>query len=122
MVLVDTSIWIKHLRKTEPQLVELLDQALVLMHPLILGELACGSLNNRTGILGHLGALPAAVSASDEETLGLIEDRRLWGRGIGWIDAHLVASALLANCRLWTADERLRRVCEDVGVNFAGVV
>ncbi len=122
MVLVDTSIWIKHLRKTEPQLVELLNRALVLMHPLILGELACGSLNNRTGILRHLRALPAAVSASDEETQGLIEDRRLWGRGIGWIDAHLLASALLTNCRLWTGDERLRRVCEDAGVNFAGVV
>src|ERR1700733_8860677 len=102
MVLVDSSVWIEHFRKGQPQLATLLNDASVLMHPFILGELSCGNLKNRADILRDLEDLPQAVAATHEETLGLMSKRKLWGRGIGWIDAHLVASALLSHCRLWT--------------------
>jgi predicted nucleic acid-binding protein len=119
MVLVDTSVWIQHFRTGEPRLTELLSEALVLMHPFVLGELACGNLKNRAGILRNLGVLPTVASATHEETLDLIQNRKLWGQGIGWVDAHLLASALLSNCGLWTLDERLRRLAGDSGVKLS---
>jgi len=109
MVLVDTSVWIGHFRRNKPALAELLTEASVLTHPFVLGELACGNLKKRAVILSNLAALPGAVPATDNECLRLIEDRNLWGRGIGWIDAHLLASALLSSCVLWTLDESLNR-------------
>ena len=96
----------------------LLEHAQVLTHPLIVGELACVSLRNRVTVLGNLTALPATVAATHEEALQLVEDRKLWGRGIGWVDAHLLASALISNCRLWTLDERLDRAARDTGVKW----
>jgi predicted nucleic acid-binding protein len=116
MVLVDTSVWIGHFRKYSPELAELLDEATVLTHPFVLGELACGNMKNRGAVLSNLELLPAAVAATHEETLRLIEDHRLWGRGIGWVDAHLLASALLSNCALWTFDERLDQAASAAGV------
>jgi predicted nucleic acid-binding protein len=116
MVLVDTSVWIDHFRRNSPALAELLDEATVLTHPFVLGELACGNMKNRGAILSSLEALPAAVPATHEETLRLIEDHRLWGRGIGWVDAHLLASALLSHCALWTLDDRLDRTASAAGV------
>lgn len=118
MVLVDTSVWIEHFRKGKPQLVDLLDQAAVLMHPFVLGELACGNLNNRAIILNQLRALPEAVSATHHETLSLIERRKLWARGIGLVDAHLLASALLSNCDLWTLHEKLNHASAEAGVRY----
>jgi predicted nucleic acid-binding protein len=117
MVLVDSSVWIEHFRKGQPQLATLLNEASVLMHPFILGELACGNPKNRADILRDLEDLPQAVAATHEETLDLMGKRNLWGRGIGWIDAHLVASALLSHCRLWTLDTRLVRASADAGVH-----
>ncbi len=114
MVLVDTSVWIQHLRKGEPQLAELLEKATVLIHPFVLGELACGRLKNRGQFLSDLETLPEATVATQEETLELIHNRKLWGRGIGWIDAHLLASALLSNCRLWTLDQNLKTIADDL--------
>ena len=116
MVLVDTSVWIDHFRRNSPALAELLNEATVLTHPFVLGELACGNMKNRGAILGSLEALPVAVPATHKETLRLIEDHRLWGRGIGWVDAHLLASALLSNCALWTLDEKLDRTANAAGV------
>jgi len=116
MVLVDTSVWIGHFRKADQRLAGMLNWALVLTHPFVLGELACGSLKNRAAILSDLGALPAAASATHDETLRLIEHRLLWGKGIGWIDTHLLASALLTDCEFWTLDERLKRVAAELGV------
>lgn len=107
MVLVDTSVWIDHFRKNDPILAALLSDGEAVTHPFIIGELCCGNLKNRAMILGHLAALPAAVSATHEETLGVMQDRRLWDRGIGWVDAHLLASALLSGCSFWTRDARL---------------
>ena len=107
MVLVDTSVWVAHLRRTEPALVNLLNDGLVLMHPFVRGELACGNLKDRRKLLSDLAALPTAKTASTEEVLDLIELRKLSGLGLGWTDVHLLASALLSNARLWTTDKRL---------------
>ena len=116
MVLVDTSVWIEHFRFGNHALRNALNDSLVLMHPFVLGELACGGFKNRTRVLSDLAALPAAQTAAQEEVLRLVDDRRLWGRGIGWIDAHLLASALLSGCRLWTTDVRLNRVAGALGL------
>ena len=107
MVLVDTSIWIAHFREGQPALADLLSDGQVLMHPFVVGELACGNLKNRSKILSELQALPPAAHASNSEVMRFVEDRRLWGKGLGWIDAHLLASALLSHCRLWTLDKGL---------------
>jgi predicted nucleic acid-binding protein len=108
VILVDTSVWIGHLRRSDPILSELLEAGDVLTHPLVVGELACGNLPAREEVLGLFQQLPAAPSASDPEALHFIERHRLMGRGIGYIDVHLLASAALAEgARLWTADARL---------------
>jgi predicted nucleic acid-binding protein len=117
MVLADTSIWIEHFRHRAPTLAAHLAEGLVLMHPFISGELACGNLKNRAVILSDLNALPPSRLASNAEVLHLIEDRRLWGRGLGWVDAHLLASALLSNCRFWTLDVRLAKAAEELGLS-----
>ncbi len=108
MILVDTSVWIDHFRRGNPTLVAALEREDVLTHPFVIGELACGELKKRREVLDLLAALPAAVVASDEETLNFIERHRLMGNGIGYIDAHLLASvALTEGGRLWTLDKRL---------------
>jgi predicted nucleic acid-binding protein len=109
MILADTSVWIQHFRKTVPALKGFLEQGLILMHPVIRGELACGSLAARPQTLRYLSALPRAKTATDAEVLQLIEDHKLSGLGIGWIDAHLIASSLLSGCVLWTLDRRLNQ-------------
>jgi predicted nucleic acid-binding protein len=116
MALVDTSVWIAHFRRGEPALADRLSEGLVLTHPFVSGELACGNLKERALTLSHLHALPEAVTATSSEVLKLIEDRRLWGRGLGWIDAHLLASALLSNCWLWTLDNSLARAAREMGL------
>jgi predicted nucleic acid-binding protein len=111
MILVDTSVWIDHFRRSDPRLQALLDDGGVLMHPAVLGELACATLRARSRTLSYLQSLPLAPSiADDEETMFVIESRGLWGKGIGWTDAQLVASALISECRLWTHDGQLRNV------------
>lgn len=115
MVLVDTSIWIDHFRKGEPSLVRLLQQNQVLMHPFVRGELACGNLKNRIGILSMLNDLPAAVVASDQEVMEFIERYQLFGVGLGFVDVHLLAAtALTGTARLWTLDRALRTVAEQL--------
>jgi predicted nucleic acid-binding protein len=116
MILVDTSVWIDHLRKTDEELSRLLDLGLVLCHPFVIGEMACGNMINRAEILELLAALPKAEVASHEEALHLVTDRRLWGKGIGWIDVHLLASALLSNGTLWTKDKALQSVAHSLNV------
>ena len=111
MILVDTSVWVDHLRGEEPHLVSLLSENQVLGHPMVIGELACGNLRNRDELLQDLKGLPAIPSASHDEVLYLIEERRLMGRGIGFIDAHLLAATVLAApAKLWTKDMRLLKV------------
>jgi len=110
VILVDTSVWVDHLRRGNAGLRTLLDEAAVLTHPFIVGELACGNLRNRQEILRLLALLPGARIAEQDEVLGLLDGRRLYGRGIGWLDAHLLASAILSGVPLWTLDRRLGAV------------
>jgi len=108
VILVDTSVWVDHLRSGERALVNLLDHGLVLAHPWVTGELALGHLSQRQEILGLLTALPSAEIATDAEVLALIEAEQLYGLGIGYVDAQLLAATrLTADARLWTADKRL---------------
>jgi predicted nucleic acid-binding protein len=120
MILVDTSVWIEYLRKGSPALAEALEEARVLMHPFILGELACGNLRNREKLLGLLSELPTAPRATDPETLTFIEEHALMGRGLGYLDLHLLASVVLAgDARLWTWDKPLHTVAVELGVAHA---
>jgi len=116
MMLVDTSVWIEHFRHGEPVLREYLSEEVVLMHPFVSGELACGNLKNRATVLSDLAALPMAGIASNAEVFRLLDSRRLWGRGLGWIDLHLLASALIAKCAFWTLDQRLARAAKELGL------
>jgi predicted nucleic acid-binding protein len=108
MVLVDSSVWIGHLRAANPLLRDLLNDSLTLTHPFVIGELSCGSIKNRKRFLADLNELPSAISARHEEVTRLLDERELWSRGIGWIDMHLITSALLTGCQLWTLDASLR--------------
>lgn len=120
MILVDTSVWVDHLREGAPALAAALQQARVLTHPFVLGELACGNLKNRGEVLQLLGELPTAPTATDAEALDFIERRALMGRGIGYIDVHLLASVVLAgSVRLWTRDKRLAAVAEELELAHA---
>ncbi len=116
MILVDTSVWVEHLRHGLPRLATRLQEGKALIHPWVIGELACGNLRNRAGVLELLQGLPAAVVASDREVLLLIEREQLMGRGIGYVDAHLLASAKLSHCQLWTQDRRLAVLTEEQGL------
>jgi len=119
MVLVDTSIWINHFRRSIRALGVQLENSLVLCHPYIVGELACGTLRRREETLQWLQLLPRAPVAEDDEVLEMIDTLELWGTGLGWVDVHLVAAARLASVRLWTADRRLVGVCRDLGIVYA---
>ncbi|MEA5410793.1 type II toxin-antitoxin system VapC family toxin [Synechococcus sp. BA-120 BA3] len=119
MILVDTSVWVEHLRCGMPRLATRLLEGEVLIHPWVIGELACGHLRHRRQVLSLLQGLPAAVVASDEEVLLLIERDQLMGRGIGYVDVHLLASARLSHCRLWAQDRRLAAVAEEHGLVVA---
>jgi hypothetical protein len=110
MVLVDTSLWVAHLRQRNKGLAALLNEGRVLCHPVIVGELACGNLRNRSEILVHLQALPQAVAAEHGEVLQCIDTYGLMGKGLGYVDVHLLASALLTRVSLWTLDKKLHEV------------
>lgn len=112
MTLVDTSVWIEHLRRGDAELEALLDEGLVLVHPFVIGEIASGTLRQRDVVLGHLRRLPEAPLATEAEVHHLLERHRLAGRGLGWIDLHLLASARLAAVPLITRDRTLRDVAQ----------
>jgi predicted nucleic acid-binding protein len=110
MILVDTSVWIDHFRHGNERLRQLLEEGEVATHPMVLGELACGQLARRAEILRLLGRLPGVPPVADHLVLQSIESRRLWGKGVGWIDAHLLTASLLASVPLWTLDRRLAKL------------
>jgi predicted nucleic acid-binding protein len=116
MTLADTSVWVDHLRHGRHRFADLLEEGRVLCHPFVVGELACGSLANRDGFLRLLGALPRATVAEHEEVMRLVQARGIHGRGLGWVDVHLLASTLLDGCALWTLDKRLEEVATQLGV------
>ncbi len=113
-VLVDTSVWIDHLHRTDPGLVTLLQGMRVVMHPGVLGELACGSVPNRGEFLTLWFSLPRVADVSFEEAIALVENRRLWGRGLGWTDVHLLAATLVSRTMLWTRDRLLRQAAVEL--------
>ncbi|MDT8398339.1 MAG: type II toxin-antitoxin system VapC family toxin [Pseudomonadales bacterium] len=117
MILVDTSVWIAHLNNGDNQLAWYLQQGQVLMHPFVLGELACGNLRQRQQLLTLLKQLPKCTCATDAEVLFFIERQHLMGKGIGYVDAHLLAAvALDGTSGLWTYDQRLTRAAEELGL------
>ena len=117
MILVDTSIWIDHLRARDERLVNLLTGGTVLSHPFVIGEIALGGLRNPSRVLKELQRLPVASVATDQEVLRLIRDRALGGRGIGYVDAHLLAAVRLsAGATLWTRDKRLLNVARELSL------
>lgn len=119
MILVDTSVWIDHLRSGNTALARLLDNNAVVGHPWVIGELALGNLSDRDEVIGLLRDLPQAIVADDDEVLGLIEHEPLHGAGIGYVDAQLLAAARLTpGTRLWTSDKRLETVTAHAGLGF----
>lgn len=117
MILVDTSVWIDHLRKPEVKLQELLYNGEVVTHALVRLELALGSIANRQSFLSSLSLLPHIASAGESELLHLVEARKLSSRGIGVVDLHLIASALLdRRASIWTRDRRLGEIAEEFGL------
>jgi predicted nucleic acid-binding protein len=118
MVLVDTSIWIDHLRTGNPHLEKLLLDIEVMCHPFIIGEIACGNMKNRTEILSLLHSLPLAPTTEHDELLLFIERNRLMGISIGLIDAHLLASARLAHASLWTSDNKLLNASDSLSISY----
>ena len=117
MILVDTSIWINHFNKSNAGLISLLNSAKVCIHPFIIGELSCGNISNRSEILSLLKSLPHIEPALDEEVFALIENKKLYGIGLGFIDVHLLASALIHNVKIWTTDKALNKAAINQGIN-----
>ncbi len=121
-VLVDASVWVSHFRRPDPELVQLLLLDRVLVHPLVIGEIACGTPPDRHQTLQNLRSLRKAHQASLDETLGFMEQRRLYGRGCGLTDIALLASVKLSPAaRLWTADKRLSALASELDVNHLPV-
>ena len=118
MVLVDTSVWVAHLRRGDIGLETLLNEGHVVCHPFIVGELACGNLKNRSGILSLLQALPMATPAEHEEVMRFIENYSLMGKGLGYINMHLLASAILSRVPVWTLDKKLKQVSSKLGLEY----
>lgn len=117
MILVDTSVWVDHLRRGDAALGAALETNMVAMHPFVIGELACGLLKSREALLRLLRSLMRLAAATDEEALAFLEHHRLMGRGLGYIDVHLLAAtALQGDARLWTRDKRLERVALEMAL------
>ena len=118
MVLVDTSVWVSHLRDGNPGLEKLLNDGEVVCHPFIVVELACGNLKNRKEILTSLQSLPMTILAEDGEVLKFIENHQLMGKGLGYIDVHLMAAAVITDVPLWTFDKILDKLTKKIGISY----
>lgn len=116
MVLVDTSVWVSHFREGNVELADLLNNGKVLCHPFIVGELACGNLKDRAVILSYLELLPMSIVAEHEEVLSFIENNRLIGKGLGYVDVHLIASAVLTGVSVWTLDKKLAQAAHNLHI------
>lgn len=119
MILVDSSVWVDHLRRHESNLAGALESGLVLCHPFVIGELACGNLRQRNVVVESLAQLPTAPVATHHEAISFLDRHALAGCGVGWIDVHLLASAALASSgRLWTRDKRLAALAAQLGLGY----
>lgn len=119
MVLVDTSVWVYHLRQGNAELERLLNESQVMCHQFVIGEIACGNIKNRTEILTLLQLLPMAAQANHEEVMEFIENNELMGRGLGYIDMHLSASARLTGVPLWTLDKKFNEINRELGIGYS---
>jgi predicted nucleic acid-binding protein len=119
LVLVDTSVWVSHLREGNGEFVVLLNNGDVMCHPFIVGELACGNIKNRAAILSLLQLLPMAVQAENEEVLRFMEENSLMGKGLGYVDIHLSASAVLSGVPIWTLDKGLAKIIEKLNIGYS---
>ena len=117
-MLVDTSVWVDHLRRGNARLASHLVDSVVESHVLVIGELACGSLRRRKELLSLLDSLPRILEAEHDEVMSLVESRGLHGCGLDWVDVHLLASAMLGHTTLWTLDKRLAKQAQRLGVLF----
>ena len=118
MVLVDTSVWVSHLRDGNAELANLLNDGRVLCHPLIVGELACGNLKDRAVILSFLQLLPMSIEAEHDEVLSFIENNHLMGKGMGYVDVHLITSAVLTGVPVWTLDKKLAQATDSLYIKY----
>ena len=118
MILVDTSVWVRHFRESCSDLKKLLEEGDMLCHPFVIGEIACGYLKNRKEILKLLNALPQAPSLDLEEVLYFMHTENLYGKGVGLIDIHLLGSAQLSHAKLWTEDKRLKTLAKNLKIDF----
>ncbi len=118
MILVDTPIWIDHLRKYYTPFAQLLELGKVAIHPFVIGELACGQLKKRKDILTLLKALPSATQVENDEVLYFIEKHKLSGKGLGFVDMHLLTSSLVDSHFLWTRDKRLQASAEELAISY----
>lgn len=118
MILVDTSVWIDHFHHSDEDLIGLLLSNQVCIHPFIIGELSCGKIKNRKEILSLLRALKSIDLVLDIEVFMLIEERKLFGKGLGFIDIHLLASALIHQVPIWTSDKSLKLVAGQLGISY----
>jgi predicted nucleic acid-binding protein len=115
-VLADTSVWVDHLRYGNAGLTRLLEAGMVWVHDFVIGELASGNLARRQEILGSLAELPRAEPAAHAQVLGLVESEKLMGRGLGWVDLHLLVAAEQGGLKLWSLDKRLAKVATDLRI------
>ena len=118
MILLDTSVWVDHLRRGDSLVVQALESGQAAAHAFVIGELACGNLKSRVRVIDLLQALPQLAMAMDDEVLYFIERHKLMGRGIGYVDAHLLAAASISGSLLWTRDKRLREIAAELGVAY----
>ena len=115
-MLVDTTVWVDHLRRGDPVLIGLLETQQVAVHPFVVGELACGHLKNRSALLGALGRMPSIAVVAHDDVLAFLASTSLMGCGLGWVDVHLLAAAAAAGERILTRDLRLRDAAVSIGI------
>lgn len=118
MILLDTSVWVDHLRRNDPLVVAVLESGQAAVHAFVIGELACGNLKSRARVIDLLRALAQSAMATDDEVLYFVDRHKLMGRGIGYVDAHLLAAAAIDGSSLWTRDKRLREIAAELGVAY----
>ena len=116
MILVDTSVWIDHFRTADARLMELLLDGQAIGHAFVTGELACGNLRRRAEVLSLVAALPQLPTMTSDDAMKFLDAHRLMGKGLGWVDVHLLASVFVSRERLWTKDRRLAEAAHRIGV------